>query len=88
MTGRRSKCLYEKTFAAILRLLPGLTRRSRRAVISSEEKKDRRGKGAAGARRPKLTGHQRKEAIACREAGETLKDLPGPTLLVAFNMTS
>jgi hypothetical protein len=49
--------------------------------------KDRRGKGAAGARRPKFTGHQRKEAIARREAGETLKDLPGPTLLVAFNMT-
>ena len=26
--------------------------------------------------------------IARREVGETLRDLPGPTLLVAFNMTS
>ena len=43
---------------------------------------------SAVARRPKLIGHQRKEAIARREAGETLRDLPGPTLLVAFNMTS
>ena len=42
---------------------------------------------SAVARRPKLIGHQRKEAIARREAGETLRDLPGPTLLVAFNMT-
>ena len=32
--------------------------------------------------------YQRKEAIARREAGETLRDLPGPMLLVAFNMTS
>jgi len=43
---------------------------------------------SAVARRPKLIGHQRKEAIARREAGETLRDLPGPTILVAFNMTS
>jgi DNA invertase Pin-like site-specific DNA recombinase len=56
------------------RVLKDIRRQTRR-TRTGEGRQRARARGVIMGRRPKLTGHQRREAIARREAGEVLADI-------------
>ena len=65
----------------MLTVLGGLAEFERELVRSrtSEGRERAKARGVVMGRKPKLTHHQRQEAMARREAGEALVDTPDPT---------
>jgi DNA invertase Pin-like site-specific DNA recombinase len=61
----------------ILTVLAGLAEFERELIVerTGEGRERAVAKGVVFGRKPKLTGHQRREAIARREAGETVTDI-------------